>query len=248
MSKFKRTKQKKFDDDVFLVSYPRSGNTWVRFLFANLLKGENSEVINFHSVHRYCPELESQHEEIAKLHRPRIIKSHQLYNENFPRVIYIVRDCRDVYVSYYHYVKNAIPENWSFKDFIEVYNFPYGYWSQHVNSWVNSKSKDQKKIKIVHYEDLLKNTFSLFSEMVDFSGLDSTPLQIEQAVKTSTFSVMKTLEKKYGRRFSGCGSTKNFVREGRANQWMNYFGSEELKILASRGEFEILHRLGYSCK
>ena len=35
--------------DVFLVSYPRSGNTWVRFLIANVIKPANSG-IDFQNV------------------------------------------------------------------------------------------------------------------------------------------------------------------------------------------------------
>lgn len=242
----KKTKYNFFDDDVLLVSYPKSGNTWVRFLFANLLKESSSEIINFHNVHRYCPELDIQNKEISKLHRPRVIKSHQLYNASFPRVIYIVRDCRDVYVSYYHYVKNNIPADWSFKDFIELHNFPYGYWSHHVNSWINSKSEDLGNFKIVLYEDLLENTFASFSEMVNFSGLASTPNQIEQAIENSTFLAMKTVEKKYGRKFSVQDNAESFVREGKAKQWVNYFGIEELKVLANRGELKTLQHLGYS--
>jgi hypothetical protein len=35
--------------------------------------------------------------------RPRIIKSHDCFDPRFPRVIYIVRDLRDVVLSQYHY-------------------------------------------------------------------------------------------------------------------------------------------------
>ncbi|MFQ4137689.1 sulfotransferase domain-containing protein [Nodosilinea sp. PGN35] len=235
-----------FDDDVFLISYPKSGNTWVRFLFANLLKKDASEEVNFHNVHQYCQELESQNQKIDDLPRPRIIKSHQSYNPSFPRVIYIARDCRDVYVSYYHYVKNTIPADWSFKDFIEKYDFPYGYWNQHVSSWTGSKTRNSENFKTVFYEDLLENTFSTFSEMVTFSGLASTTTQIQQAVENSTFSAMKAIEKKHGRKFSSHDNAENFVRSGKAKQWIHYFGSEELKILETRGEFEVLSSLGYS--
>ena len=39
-----------FPNDIFLVSYPRSGNTWIRFLVGNLLN--TSDPITFANVER----------------------------------------------------------------------------------------------------------------------------------------------------------------------------------------------------
>ena len=35
------------ESDVFLVSYPRSGNTWVRFLLANVVESDAEQPIDF---------------------------------------------------------------------------------------------------------------------------------------------------------------------------------------------------------
>src|SRR6266567_6631593 len=42
-----------FPDDTFLVSYPKSGNTWARFLIANLVRPY--EKIDFSNVNRVIP-------------------------------------------------------------------------------------------------------------------------------------------------------------------------------------------------
>src|SRR6266581_956224 len=42
-------------DDVFIVSYPRSGNTWVRFLIANLLAPDDK--ITFRNIENYVPSI-----------------------------------------------------------------------------------------------------------------------------------------------------------------------------------------------
>ncbi|MGH9453777.1 MAG: hypothetical protein ACRD2O_07390, partial [Terriglobia bacterium] len=42
-------------DDIFLVSFPKSGNTWTRFLIGNLVHPE--ELITFANVSRIVPDI-----------------------------------------------------------------------------------------------------------------------------------------------------------------------------------------------
>src|ERR1700724_3111865 len=46
-------------DDTFIVSYPRSGNTWTRFLVANLLHPQ--EAATFANIERLGPDAEAQY-------------------------------------------------------------------------------------------------------------------------------------------------------------------------------------------
>jgi len=54
------------------VSYLKSGNTWVRFLIANLIKTSDDH-IDFHTAVKYVPEIGIHNDEISRLSRPRII-------------------------------------------------------------------------------------------------------------------------------------------------------------------------------
>src|SRR5207253_5494584 len=91
-----------YPDDVFLVSYPRSGNTWTRFLIGNLLS--INEPVNFANIESKIPEIyNNPNRKLRRLPRPRIIKSHEVFDPRYKKVIYIVRDPRDVAVSYYHW-------------------------------------------------------------------------------------------------------------------------------------------------
>ena len=99
------------NDDTFIVSYPKSGNTWFRFILSNLLRQSAEENIDFHSACRYVPDIEVHHPELEALQRPRFIKSHcPRLIEAYPRVIYLVRDPRDVYVSYFYYLRKKLSE------------------------------------------------------------------------------------------------------------------------------------------
>jgi hypothetical protein len=91
-----------FPDDVFLTSYPRSGNTWTRFLVGNLAHTE--EAVTFLNVERLVPDMNKHGDYYLRhLPRPRILKSHEVFDPRYKRVIYIVRDPRDVAVSNYHW-------------------------------------------------------------------------------------------------------------------------------------------------
>lgn len=45
-----------FPDDLFLVSYPKSGNTWTRFLVANLVYPERNP--DFSNINDLLPDIE----------------------------------------------------------------------------------------------------------------------------------------------------------------------------------------------
>src|SRR5437868_10954354 len=91
-----------FPDDVFIVSFPRSGNTWTRFLVGNLIS--QNEPISFVNVESRIPDiyLHSQ-ESLCRMSRPRVLKSHEPFDPRYKKVIYVVRDPRDVAVSRYHF-------------------------------------------------------------------------------------------------------------------------------------------------
>src|SRR5881397_1861057 len=86
-----------FPDDVFIVSYPRSGNTWTRFLVGNLVYQD--EPVTFANIESRIPEIYLFPDRVLRsLPRPRMLKSHECFDPRYQRVIYIVRDPRDVVV------------------------------------------------------------------------------------------------------------------------------------------------------
>ncbi|MEQ9443821.1 MAG: sulfotransferase domain-containing protein [Cyclobacteriaceae bacterium] len=231
-----------YNDDTFLVSYPKSGNTWVRFIIANLLK-KDSDHINFHTAVNYVPEIGIHNEIAENLERPRILKSHQLYNSAFPKVVYLVRDPRDVYVSYYHYLKKRLPESTNFSQFLRDKITSPDSWKAHVDSW-----KDKSNvIATFKYEEMLANTFEEVSRLAHVLGIIVDKEKIEQAVKASSFSKMKQIEQENGRPFrneSDKATATSFVRKGKNGDWVNYFSSEDLEYLAQNTS-DLANRFGY---
>ena len=90
-----------FDDDIFLVSYPRSGNTWIRFLLGTLI---TEKKIDWENMELGIPDIyRNTNKKLLKYNRPRFIKSHHSFDERYSKVVYLVRDVRDVIISYYNF-------------------------------------------------------------------------------------------------------------------------------------------------
>lgn len=238
-------KIKIYDDDVFLVSYPKSGNTWIRFIIANLIKSDPGEEIDFHSTAKYIPELGVHNQFLAGLPRPRIIKSHQLFNECFKSVVYIIRDPRDVYVSYYHYLKKRLPSDQSFSDFLREETLSPSRWHTHVESWA-----DMPNVKyFLRYEDLLVNPEAEITKLLNSldGKISFASNEISKAVEKSSFSNMKKIEQEKGRYFLSESAKKTatpFVRKGAHGDWKNYFSkSDEEFLLEEVGD--LMQKFGY---
>ncbi len=135
-----------FSDDIFLVSYPKSGNTWTRFLLGNLMNPD--EHITFANVERKVPDIYAESKmTLKKTPRPRIIKSHECFDPRYRRVIYIVRDPRDVALSAYHYDRKGrnVPDGFPIETYITTRFMKtdeyFGTWGEHAGSWlVNSNN------------------------------------------------------------------------------------------------------------
>lgn len=128
-------------DDIFVVSYLKSGNTWTRFLLSNLLNPGTS--VDFESIERTSPDIyQFQYRHYEKLPSPRLIKSHECFDPRYRRIIYIVRDPRDVAVSLYHFLRKikSIDDSFPLASYASQW-FLLGKgsgrtWREHVTSWL----------------------------------------------------------------------------------------------------------------
>lgn len=128
-------------DDIFVVSHFRSGNTWTRFLIGNLLNLDSP--MSFPSVEGMSPDIyQFRYRDFCKLPSPRLIKSHECFDPRYRRVIYIVRDPRDVAISLYHFLKKmrTIGDDVPLATYASEW-FIRGQgsgvtWREHVGSWI----------------------------------------------------------------------------------------------------------------
>jgi hypothetical protein len=242
-----KNKQKIFYDknDIFLVSYPKSGNTWISFIIANLLKQKEDEIIDFHSVIQYVPELGKHDDILNSMSSRRVIKSHKLYSKNFHNVIYIVRDPRDVYVSYFHYLRKSLPADMDFSTFLRKRDIYPSRWNNHVESWLDRPNL----VLLIKYEDMLVDPFKETCKIAQILGIDlSEKDRINKAIESSSFEKMQKIEKSKGRPFlTQEAETKSstFMRKGISGDWSNTLSSDDETFLLSEVG-SLLARLGYT--
>lgn len=240
-----------FDDDIWLTSYPRSGNTWTRFLVGNLI---HPEAVTFLNVERLVPDMYKTSDWVLRrLPRPRIMKSHECFDPRYRKVIYIVRDPRDVAISNFNFEKKlrSVREDATLDEFIPrwvdgVYWRRIGSWGDHVNSWLSTR-EGHPGFLLVRYENLQANPEQELARVAEFVGLQTNPERIARAVELSSAQNMRMMEKTQGGKWVATSHTrpdKPFVGQAAAGGWRAKLSPKGLAHLEDHWG-PLMQRLGY---
>jgi hypothetical protein len=216
-----------FPDDVFLASYPRSGNTWTRFLIGNLV--HEKEAVTFLSVERLVPDMYKHSDRVLRnLPRPRIVKSHECFDPRYRKVVYIVRDPRDVAVSNYHWELKlrSVKDECPIEDFVPRWMAPQfwpriGSWGDHVSSWLGTR-RGQEGFLLLRYEDLKQNPQGELARVAEFLGIKATRERFTRAVELSSAENMRKMESAESGKWVATTLTrqdKPFVRSATSGGW-----------------------------
>lgn len=191
-------------DDTFIVSYPRSGNTWTRFLIANLLFAD--QPVSFANIERLIPDAEALSSRYMKrLPSPRVIKTHQYFDHRYPKVLYITRDPRDVVLSYYNFSRKYrhIADDYPLEDYVHglvtgaLHATAWGTWAENVGTWLAARN-GRPAFLLLRYEDLIADTQTELAKVACFFGADASPERLRHAIENSSAARLRELEKKEG--------------------------------------------------
>ncbi len=218
-------------EDIILASFPKSGNTWVRFFLSNLISENELEgrEISFKTLDNMMPSFGTATIfEKWPYQLPRFIKTHLKYGPYLhkPKKILIIRDPRDVMVSYFHYVNNLkiYPTFELFSDFIRNPDFGLERWLRHWKSWESNYDY------LIKYESLKENDTETFKAVLNHFKIPFVEENLNRAVEKSRFKNFRKVEKKYGHTKPGeAGDSFTFTRKGIVGDYMNHFSEEDLR-------------------
>lgn len=243
------------EDDTFITSYPKSGNTWLRFLLgALLLRRAGSGEVDFHNLDRLIPDIYRHRErELRALPGPRFLKSHDPYDPRVRRAVYMVRDPRSVATSYYFYLQRERrlspdePVAAYLPRFLRGELDPYGTWDAHVEGWLAAE-RDNPGVVVLGYEEMRVDPLPGARRAAQALGLPDDETSLAAAVEASSFERMQRLDR--GRTSTADPGLKGknleilFVRKGKPDEWREHLDRGCLDQLqdAFGGTME---RLGY---
>ncbi|MFN8323585.1 MAG: sulfotransferase domain-containing protein [Chitinophagales bacterium] len=222
-------------DDIYLVSYPKSGNTWLRYLVAYMITNDDS-LITLDQLEYLVPDVYVSKDIIDRKKSGRIIKTHDTFFEDFPRVIYIYRDYRDVILSYFHYQTSLKLFNGSFSEFIrsDQLHTPFGSWKSHVNKALSASVLKPDTFLLLSYESLKNDFENSLRRIADFCSIQlNVPFDLIQ--KKTNFESLKFLEETHGGWFSRL-SNEHFFRKGEIGNWKGNISQSDLEFIYSDDE------------
>ncbi|MEO1045695.1 MAG: sulfotransferase domain-containing protein [Pseudomonadota bacterium] len=191
------------------------------------------------------------------------IKVHDAYHDNregkpiFPAeislgAIYLVRDPRDVAISYAHHQGHmdfakvtrqlANPRHVLAGSRKSQLRQTMGTWSDHYRSWT---AQQDIPVLVIRYEDMLEDTVAALRAMTGFLKLPDAEdeARLQQAVDNARFEKLQAAEKEKG--FSERPEkAKQFFRSGKAGEWRDVLDvADRETIEADHGK--VMRLLGY---
>ncbi|XP_006901873.1 PREDICTED: bile salt sulfotransferase-like [Elephantulus edwardii] len=227
------------DEDIITLSYPKSGTNWMIEII-NLIhcKGDNTWVQSVPNFLR-SPWLETKdgYKSVSNIKDGvRFYTSHlpiQLFPKSFfnskAKVIYIIRNPRDVMVSTFYFskgIKFAKPPE-KFEQFFDHFlqgEGNYGTWFDHVRGWLQMRGREN--FLMIAYEELHQDTRRTVERISQFLGKKLEPEELDSVLKNMSFQVMKRNDKSNFSEIPGHIldlSKAPLMRKGITEDWKNHF-------------------------
>jgi Sulfotransferase domain len=236
-----------YRSDVVLVSFPKSGRTWLRVLIGRALQqhySANEEIIMKTSVicelDSRIPILSVSHDDFAQNKTPEEISSNKNKYKN-KSVIFLVRDPRDVIVSLYFHKSFRRGEskryNGSISQFIRLKMGGMESMIKFYNVWAENHLLPEKFL-LVRYEDMIQDSKKELERVFNFMGINWLSGEtLNNAVQYGSFDNLQSIEASNklsttSLQTNNVDNHESFkVRKGKVGGYKDYLSAEDIDYI-----------------
>ncbi len=257
--------------DVYLISYPKCGRTWLRLLIGKTIAAhfhlpEDEDIILLRWKQRIHPQVEHitvVHDDRPMLKTPQELESSKRRYAG-KKVILLVRDPRDVIVSSYFeftqrsklfdknpYERQEITVSGDLQTFIFQERSGIDTIIEYYNIWAKNRHIPSAFL-LVRYEDLRANPHHELRRIMDFLGLkEISPKSIEEAVIFASFDNMRKMEMnaEYRSEMLKPADRQNEnsfkTRKGKVKGYVDYLSPQDIEQLDKKIHTELSEFFGY---
>jgi len=204
--------QKLQQSDIVIVSFGKSGRTWLRVMLSRLYQVKHGlpqrylmGFDNFNYMNRAIPKVFYTHDNYIKDYTGNVDSKADFYDR---KVVLLARDPRDVAVSQFFQwqyrmkpnkkILNRYPgegKDVSMFDFVMDQDAGLPKVIDFMNLWASEQSR-LKGFFLLRYEDLRSQPEATLEKLLEFMGTPGTPEEIREAVEFSSYDNMKKMEQK----------------------------------------------------
>jgi hypothetical protein len=230
------------DSQVAIISYPKSGRTWLRALIGKAICqhysiGEDLLLFTY-TLTRNASVLSTSftHDGSELLTRtPYRQMSVDRSRRRRQKVLFIVRDPRDVLVScYFQAVKRINVFDGTISEFIRDDRFGIKKYMHFLNIW-HLNQEVPREFLLLTYESMHMATEDILRQTLDFMGASVVPDEtIQQAVQFASFDNLRSMEqsKQYKIDWMQPGDVNDpesyKVRRGKIGGYVDYLSSDDI--------------------
>jgi len=239
--------------DAVLVSYPKSGRTWLVTMISHVLHRRfgtpPTQLVNFDNFHRIDSRIPKIFFTADNMLTRRTTDDEALRLYSGKKIVLLLRDPRDVAVSlYFHFTRRSTPLERSVfgvpEEIAAMSLFRFMLDERMGLPQVLAFERDwRRRIAafpdhlVLRYEELRADPASHLARVTDFLGIPATREDIEAAVEFADFERLKARERagffETGRlRPGNVGDPDSFkVRRAKVGGWRDYFDAAEVDAI-----------------
>nr|XP_048281282.1 amine sulfotransferase-like [Myodes glareolus] len=227
------------DDDVFIVTYPKSGTIWTQQILSLIyFEGHRNNTENLQTLDR-APffEYNIRNVDFAKMPSPRIFCSHlpyylvpKVFKNKKVKILYIYRNPKDVLTSYFHFsnLMVILEASDSVETFMQAFldgRVVGSNWFDHIRGWY--EHRHDFNIMFLSYEDMKKDLRGSVLKICSFLEKELSDKDVDSVVRQATFQNMKSdLRANYEDIIREEIGTRNdegtFLRKGTIGDWKHH--------------------------